>query len=308
MWYVGFMWISHWCRILFLTICLLLSSFMQLTTPIHYFMQGRELTMSGVARAEDGNGTRPGDAPREITILFRRAGRKSYVPLIVDTELSVALLLKYIKEKMASLSNVADAFITLQLEVVAGDGADGVGTADGCAALTKLFPLSKNATVVDALKSALGREVTVHDSLSIVVDVAGPPMAGSIPIDPAVGTHKDSWEDVAERFQEHARLAVSGSMPFDPALGIDKDLWNVMSLDTQKYALLAVSVRRKLAAVPMLRDMRAKMTVEQAKRNHVSVLQVVGDDVKLGVFDVPAVISGFMIAPNGTIEWDAFVQ
>ena len=227
----------------------------------------KSLTASTITRAGEAALSITGHAPSEYTLFFRRTGVNAFVPLTVRENLRVGFLLEDIKKKMLGLREVEDGLITLHLVVTAADSTAGSVEADGGAVESKLVPLDSMATISGALKTALGREVTVHDNLSIFVDVAGIPRPGS--------------------------------MPFNPALGIDKELWKVMSDDVQKRASLAVTERRKLAAVPILRDMREKMTVEHAKRKLVNVIDARGDDVVLGVFHVRFVDSSFSSGPEG---------
>ena len=200
----------------------------------------------------------------ELTFRVKRPGAADSAKFVVKAASDVADLKDGIKKKLEITVPIDN--LSLLLQVADGDGTTGSNKSLGGAPKTKLVPLDSMATVSDALKAALGREATAHDDLTINVDVRSKP---------------------------------AGSIPYNSALGIDEAFWIDMSQDVQEHAVMVVNERQRLAAVPMLRDMRSKMTMEQATRNRVSVLDARDDDVKLGLFDVSGVASSFISCPKG---------
>ena len=203
----------------------------------------------------------------ELTLWIKQSGAPNTAKFVVKSASVVADLKERIIKKLGMTVPIVN--LSLLLQVAAADGSVGSDKPRGGAAETKLVLLDNTATVSGALKAALGREATFHDNLTIIMDV---------------------------------RTKPAGLMPYNSALGIDEALWIDMSQDVQEHAVIVVSERKKLAAVPMLRDMRSKMTVKQAKQNQVKVLYACGDDVKLGVFDVRAVNARFVTGPKGVFR------
>jgi hypothetical protein len=77
-------------------------------------------------------------------------------------------------------------------------------------------------------------------------------------------------------------------------------VWSSMSTSAQERAIALAKARKSLAKVPLLMDMRAKLSVEEGKKLGVEVVHEVEGRVRVAAFDVPGLYSRITNAPKGT--------
>ena len=121
--------------------------------------------------SRDHNPARSGIThPAELKLWVKQFGTAECAKFVASASSDVNDLKRDIKKKLEIAASID--LLSLLLEVADGDGTAISGKGNGDTAPTKLVPLESRASVFDALKAVLGRDATVHDVLSIFVDVA----------------------------------------------------------------------------------------------------------------------------------------